>query len=284
MNTPLHIAIQNGNIEIVRTLLADGCDLDARNADGLTPLDLAVKLNQDEIVRLLLEHGAGHRTPTETDSPDPQQRKKRISFWMWLIIAACGIMTFIGVVYAFITIGILTSGQDHREIRRATAVIDAIYVFLFVLPMFAAFLCGYFFFLYRIWEEIPRKFARTTPAMAGGLSLIPFFSWYWMFVALGGLYQDMNKTMESFGRKKRFNVALIMTACVLWLANDLFSIILGLVAGAASAMDITSPVVVFSHFVTIVSSLLWCIFTCVIFWIIRKNVLEFVDMKSGDGD
>ena len=55
-NTPLHIAIQNGNIEIIKTLLASGCALDARNADGLTPLDLAIATNNTEIVQLLLEH------------------------------------------------------------------------------------------------------------------------------------------------------------------------------------------------------------------------------------
>jgi len=31
MNTPLHIAIQNGNIEIIKALLANGCYINARN-------------------------------------------------------------------------------------------------------------------------------------------------------------------------------------------------------------------------------------------------------------
>ena len=60
MHTPLHTAIQNGNIDIIKMLLADGCDLSERNAQGQTPLDLATVINNEEIVRLLLEHGAGH--------------------------------------------------------------------------------------------------------------------------------------------------------------------------------------------------------------------------------
>lgn len=280
MNTPLHIAIQNGNIEIVKALLADECDLGARNADGLTPLELAVKLNHDEIVRLLLEKGAGHLPPTETDSLSPQERKNRISFWMRFVFIVYGIVTSVSIIYALITIGILTSGQEHRIIHRATNVIEALYGVFFAFPGLAVSLYCYFFFLFRIWEEVPRQFARTTPAMAAGLSLVPFFSWYWMFVALGGLYQDMNKTLESYGQEKRFNVTLMISACVVWLIIDLTSIILGLGLGVAAQMDITSPVVVFLHFVTIVSSLLWLAFTGAIFWIIRKDVLEFVDMKS----
>ncbi|MCL2117953.1 MAG: ankyrin repeat domain-containing protein [Planctomycetaceae bacterium] len=282
MNTPLHIAIQNGNIEIVKALLADGCDLGARNADGLTPLDLATKLNHDEIVRLLLERGAGRLPPPPMGNVplEPHQRKKRISFWLMLVFITCGVLSLIGIAYELITIGFLTSNPHPQEIHKIKAVIDVFYFFL-LFPCLAASLFCYFFFLFRIWEEVPREFARTTPGMAAGLSLIPFFSWYWMFVALGGLYQDMNKTMESWGQEKRFNATLIITACVVWLVGDLISIMQGMVMGIVSVMDATSPIVIFSHFFTIVWSLLWCVFTLVIYWIIRKNVLKFMDIKSG---
>ncbi|MDR0328492.1 MAG: ankyrin repeat domain-containing protein [Planctomycetaceae bacterium] len=69
MNTPLHIAIQNGNMDIINILLSDGCDLSARNADGQTPLDLATAMNNEQIVRLLLEHGAGRAVPPPNTSP-----------------------------------------------------------------------------------------------------------------------------------------------------------------------------------------------------------------------
>ena len=55
-NTPLHFAVQNGNVEIVKTLLARGYDQNVRNADGLTPLDLAIATNNTAITQLLLEH------------------------------------------------------------------------------------------------------------------------------------------------------------------------------------------------------------------------------------
>jgi len=62
---PLHLAVQNGNIEIVKTLLARGYDLNTRNADGLTPLDLAIATNNTAITQLLLEHEDKVRTASK---------------------------------------------------------------------------------------------------------------------------------------------------------------------------------------------------------------------------
>ena len=283
MNTPLHIAIRNGNIEIVKALLADGCNLGERDADGLTPLDLATKLNHDEIVRLLLDRGAGHLPPppTGTIPLSPQQRKKRIFSWTLFVIITLGVLTLVGIAHSLITIGILTSDMDHRSKHINTTVLDMVFLFFFV-PAIAAYLSCYFFYIYRLWEEVPREFAQTTPGMAAGLSLVPFFSWYWMFVALGGLYQDMNKAMESYGREKRFNVTLIILACIVWLVDYFITFMLAMVLAAVAHMNIESPFLVFINVVGIVGEILLCIFTLVIFWIIRKNVREFVDMKSGD--
>jgi len=283
MNTPLHIAIRNGNVEIVKALLADGCNLGEHDADGLTPLDLAVKFNHDEIVRLLLERGAGHLPPPPTGTIPlaPQQRKKRISAWTMYVIITLGVLTLIAIAHSLITVGILTGGMDHRSKHINTTVLDMIFFFLFV-PSIVAYLSCYFFYVYRLWEEVPREFAQTTPGMAAGLSLVPFFSWYWMFVALGGLYQNMNKAMEFYGQEKRYNVTLVITACIVWLVGDLLTFMLVMVMAVVEQMDIESPFLVFLHVVNIVWMILWGIFTIVILWIIRKNVREFVDIKSGN--
>ena len=50
--------------------------------------------------------------------------------------------------------------------------------------------------IYRLWEVIPAEIARTTPGKAVGLSFIPFFGLYWIFVAYKGLSEDMNKTLQ----------------------------------------------------------------------------------------
>jgi hypothetical protein len=286
-NTSLHIAVQNGNVEIIKMLLADGCpSIHVRNAEGQTPLDLATAMNNEEIVRLLLEHGAGHppQSPQlDFASPatfDVAQRKKRITFWTMLFVIATGLSAFTGIIHGLITIAILTAGHSPVNLESITTVVDGIFMVFFHLPLLVAYMFFYFFYVFRLWEEVPRQFARTTPGLAAGLSLIPFFGWYWMFVALGGLYRDMNKMLEAYGHGRRFSTTLVIVACVIWLVDGIGTIMFGLIMGTVSAFDPVSPFVIFSHFLFCVNYFLWGIFTIVICWIINRNVREFMDIKA----
>ncbi|MBN2205888.1 MAG: ankyrin repeat domain-containing protein [Candidatus Aminicenantes bacterium] len=56
--TPLLSAVEDDDIESVRKLLADGVDLEDRNAYGQTALHLAAGFGRVEIMALLLEHNA----------------------------------------------------------------------------------------------------------------------------------------------------------------------------------------------------------------------------------
>ena len=291
MNTSLHIAIQNGNIEIVKTLLADGCDLNARNAEGQTPLELATALNNEEIVRVLLEQNTSHTVPppkipifSAAASPlDVPQRKKRITFWLIMCLVLLGLVSLLGFIHSFVDIAIWLNNPPYVA-GRMSFVASMIYLVLFSFPSLAGYLLCYFFFLLRIWEEVPREFARTAPTMAAGLSCIPVFGWYWMFVALGGLYQDMNKTMESYGHSKRFNATMMIVVCILWLASDLFSCMIGFSVGMLQTiLREPEPLMLLFHLFMIVWSIVYLAFTAVMYFIIRKNVLEFVDIKESLG-
>jgi len=283
MNTPLHIAIQNNNIEIVKALLADGCDINERNADGLNPLDLATMLNNEEIVRLLLEHGAGHLPPPPIvfHSLDAEQRKKRITFWTIACIIMLVIFGFVSIIDSVASLGITISASEmpagHQEQARIGL---SICIGLILIPTLIAYAICIFFYIFRLWEEIPKKVARTTPGMAAGLLLIPIFSLYWMFIAFVGLYQDMNKTLESYGRGTRFSTTLTITACVVWLLSFFFFFILGLMR---VIFESASGMLVFVDIVCCLSSLLWYLFTMAVLWIIRKDVVEFIDIKSSVG-
>ncbi|GLY89614.1 ankyrin repeat domain-containing protein [Actinoallomurus iriomotensis] len=57
--TPLHIAVENDRVEVVRAFLAAGADPAALDARGGTPLDMA---GDPRVARLLVEAGAPHRT------------------------------------------------------------------------------------------------------------------------------------------------------------------------------------------------------------------------------
>ena len=57
--TPLWMASQNGQHEVVRLLVEAGADKDkARDTDGVTPLWMASQNGHLEVVRLLVEKGA----------------------------------------------------------------------------------------------------------------------------------------------------------------------------------------------------------------------------------
>ena len=56
-DTPLHFAVRNGDIKIVKVLLDRGADIDGVNWN-ITPLHIAVESKNVEIIELLLNHGA----------------------------------------------------------------------------------------------------------------------------------------------------------------------------------------------------------------------------------
>ncbi|XP_055853420.1 ankyrin-1-like [Episyrphus balteatus] len=57
-NTPLHLAIQNRDLEITEMLLDHDADINARNESGLSPLLKAIQDRQENIVDILLKRGA----------------------------------------------------------------------------------------------------------------------------------------------------------------------------------------------------------------------------------
>jgi|GEM_PF-4731039 len=56
--SPLIIAIRNGNINKVKQLIEENCDINEKNSDNYTSFDAAVYWNRYEIAKLLLDHGA----------------------------------------------------------------------------------------------------------------------------------------------------------------------------------------------------------------------------------
>jgi hypothetical protein len=288
MNTPLHLAIQNGNIDIIKMLLADGCNLGERNAEGRTPLELATAMNNDEIVRLLLEHGAGHAAIPQAAQMagillDVPTRKKRISFWTIVCIIITVVLALYGITYETITLGIRAAASCPHNAQKAISAFTLFCGFFFFIPILVAYCIGYFFYVYRLWEEIPREFAQTTPGTAAWLSFIPFFHIYWMFVVFLGLYQDMNKATESYGHGKRFGTVLIGATCIFWLVIIIFSVVSAFVQVCVSDYTPPSPYQFFASFVSHVVSSLYCLFTTVMYWIIHKRVLEFMDIKASWG-
>ncbi len=70
--TPLHLAVQNGDVETVRALIAAGAKVDGKDEAGNTPLHYAVRMNRGDLADILLAKDAtmansanlAGRTPT----------------------------------------------------------------------------------------------------------------------------------------------------------------------------------------------------------------------------
>jgi len=160
----------------------------------------------------------------------------------------------------------------------------------------AIYLVCFCIFLYRLWEAIPREFARTTPWKAVLLMLVPFFNVYWLFVVFLGLYKDMNKATESYGLGRRFNETLILVVCVLWCILMLFSTAVAVlmlvqlwewwwIPTTDDVSLIVDEAVLTTGEIVLEAGLL-ILFTIVAvtpYWIIRNNVLEFMDIKASVG-
>src|SRR5258708_22890506 len=56
--TPLHVASNQGDVELVQVLLEHGADIEAQDDYGSTPIHLASFFGEVELVQVLLEHGA----------------------------------------------------------------------------------------------------------------------------------------------------------------------------------------------------------------------------------
>lgn len=72
---PINSAAENGHIEIVKLLLANGADITVQDAKGWTPLNSAAWGGHLEVVKLLLENGADFTVPSN-------------DYWTPLVVAA----------------------------------------------------------------------------------------------------------------------------------------------------------------------------------------------------
>lgn len=73
-----------------------------------------------------------------------------------------------------------------------------------------------FLILYKSWKIIQDGRARTTPEKAVGFLFIPFFNFYWQFVAYWGLAQDQETYIRQRGiQVNPLNPQLVLINCIL---------------------------------------------------------------------
>ena len=86
-DTSIHVATEAGNIESVKQAIADGADVNEKNADGVAPLSNAAYFGHKEVVELLITNGADvnakfdGRTPLDfaTHPDNPNKNKAELA-------------------------------------------------------------------------------------------------------------------------------------------------------------------------------------------------------------
>jgi hypothetical protein len=75
----------------------------------------------------------------------------------------------------------------------------------------------------------------------------------------------------------------LAAACIFWLVLLFFSIALGITQSIATGGNPGSSFQIFLSIVYVIECLVNCLFSTVVYWIIRQNVLDFMDIKASLG-
>ncbi len=126
--------------------------------------------------------------------------------------------SFVGGLIALVVlvvIGGLIAGLVGPK-SDAGAIVGSLLILIGVIPYLFGVVVGVFIFTYKMWQVIPPGYGRTTPGKAVGFLFIPFYNYYWVFVAYNGFAKDLNhcagRPLLSEGLAMTVSVFFLLTA------------------------------------------------------------------------
>ena len=149
--------------------------------------------------------GAAGTGFTEIGPPISGIKRARYGLWITLAILT-NVLSIFGIVLVFI-------GEDSYE--EGLVMLGGLLCALGVaLGIWMVVL--YCIYIHRMWRMLPASYARTTPGKAVGFCFIPFYNFYWIFVALYGWSKDYNRFISETGRThvQRAPEGLFLTMCI----------------------------------------------------------------------
>ena len=156
------------------------------------------------------------------DDPYPSPGVKGSSFGLWMGLILGGIALILigfGVASAAAS-SAANSSSEATELTNAQAGgmgIGAILALVGYGLTLASFI-PFYICLYRAWSCLqPGGLARSTPGKAIGFLFIPFFNYYWLFMAFYGLAKDWNQTVATYSDLKaapRLSEGVFLTFCI----------------------------------------------------------------------
>ena len=214
----------------------------------------------------------------QEDIFSPDQRKKRIVFWTWWCTLFLVLSFLLAVIEAAITL------LTYRFDLLVDYSVDAVYCSFFAVCglIWICLGVGYFFWVRRLWEEIPKNFARTTPSRAAWFLFIPVFNFYWTFVVFLGLYRGMNAMLSAKGLAISFCRGFVLLACMSWL---IYSPLVFLHERIQDRIDqiayfyLGDMFLYWQYYVTVVA-FVWVVLTITVFWAVSSSIMRFIDLKS----
>ncbi len=113
---------------------------------------------------------------------------------------------------------------------------------LICLPLLIVATVFWCILLYRQWFLLQGHGARVTPGKAVGFGFIPFFCFYWWFVAYAGLATDTNNYLKSIEiNSTRMSFGLAVTDCIL----GILLCTIGLVPGVGALITLPYMIIGF---------------------------------------
>jgi hypothetical protein len=156
------------------------------------------------------------------DDPYPSPGVKAASYGLWIGLVLGGIVLMIIGIVLMSAVGAsaANSASPDAELSNAQAgglgagflvlMIGALLNALSMIPMLMT--------LHRAWQCLQAGgLARSTPGKAVGFLFIPFYNYYWLFMAFHGLAKDWNRTVTSYSDLKsapKMSEGVFLTYCI----------------------------------------------------------------------
>lgn len=139
----------------------------------------------------------------------------RSNFSLYLILFLGGLG---GIIVGAVVAGVGAAMAQRGDGTPIVAMIGGLLLVIGLAALVAGMVFG-MILLYRAWAIIQPHGARTTPGKAVGFLFIPFFNFYWMFVAYRGLLLDFTALGARAGIAMQPKVGLATATCVLLLVG-----------------------------------------------------------------
>lgn len=213
----------NGNIGRESLVWAEGMEswLPASQIEGLFPAETApAQAAPAPMAAAGNPYGTPMAAPADPSAPypSPEVGPGKFGLWMGLFLGGIALMLIGGLMAGLVGANADVGPDQEISGQAATGVIIASLLAMAGYLVTLLSVIPFYITLFRAWKCLqPGGMARSTPGKAIGFMFIPFFNFYWIFIAIKGLATDWNRTVTTFEDLKaapRFSEGVFLTFCI----------------------------------------------------------------------